>query len=61
MRIFTAIEKVAENPATADLDIRALQSRDGYRLRVGEWRVIYSQDGVVLAVERIAPRGKVYK
>ena len=61
MRILTAIEKVAENPATADLDIRALQGRDGYRLRVGDWRVIYSQDGVVLAVERIAPRGKVYK
>ena len=60
-RILTAIEKVAENPATADLDIRALQGRDGYRLRVGDWRVIYSQDGVVLAVERIAPRGKVYK
>ena len=60
-RILTAIEKVAENPATADLDIRALRGRDGYRLRIGDWRVIYSQDGVVLAVERIAPRGKVYK
>ena len=60
-RILTTIEKVAENPARADLDIRALQGRDGYRLRVGDWRVIYSQDGVVLAVERIAPRGKVYK
>jgi len=60
-RILTAIEKLADNPARTDLDVKALQGRDGYRLRVGDWRVIYSQDGLVLAIEKIAPRGKVYK
>jgi mRNA interferase RelE/StbE len=29
------------------------------RLRIGDWRVIY-EDGIVLAVERIAPRGSAY-
>ena len=60
-RILLAIEKLAANPASSDLDVKALQGRDGYRLRVGDWRVIYSQDGIVLAIEKIAPRGTVYK
>ena len=60
-RILTAIEKLADNPARADLDIKTLKGRDGCRLRVGDWRVIYSQDGIVLAIEKIAPRGKAYK
>lgn len=60
-RVLTAIEKLADNPASTDLDVKALQGRDGYRLRVGDWRVIYSQDGLVLAIEKIAPRGKAYK
>ena len=60
-RILAAIEKLADNPARADLDTRVLQGRSGYRLRVGGWRVIYNRDGIVLAIERIAPRGKAYK
>jgi len=43
-----------------DLDIRKLHDRPGFRLRIGEWRVIYSIDGVILAIERIAPRGAIY-
>ena len=33
-----------------------------YRLRVGDWRVLYSfVDSDTIAVEKIAPRGQVYK
>ena len=60
-RILDALEKVAENPGRRDLDIRKLEGRDGYRLRVGDWRVLYTIGGLVLAVERIGPRGDVYK
>mgnify|MGYP001806176574 CR=1 FL=1 len=60
-RILSSIEKLAENPASPDLDVKALQGRNGYRLRVGDWRVIYSQDGIVLAIEKVAPRGTIYK
>ena len=59
-RIQTAIEKLADNPARGDLDVKAMRGRDGYRLRVGDWRVIYSHDGLVLAIEKIAPRGGAY-
>ena len=60
-RILTAIEKLADTPARTDLDVKALQDQDGYRLRVGDWRVIYSQYGLVLAIEKIAPRDKAYR
>ena len=60
-RILSAIEKLAEDPKRSDLDIKKLAGRDGYRLRVGDWRVIYTEDGLILAVLRIAPRGDVYK
>jgi len=59
--ILSGIEKLAENPARLDLDIKKLLGRDGYRLRVGQWRVIYSEDGVILDIVRIGPRGDVYK
>ena len=60
-RILTAIGKLAANPTRGDLDVKALRGRGGYRLRVGDWRVIYSHDGFVLAIEKIAPRGKAYQ
>lgn len=46
---------------TKGLDIKALEGRNGFRLRHGDWRVIYTEDGHVLRVERVAPRGRVYK
>ena len=60
-RILAAIEKLAHAPARPDLNVIALQGRHGYRLRVGDWRVIYSQNGIILAIEKIAPRGKAYE
>lgn len=60
-RIVDAMELIAEDPDRRDLDIKSLQGRDGYRLRIGDWRVIYDIDGYVIDVERIGPRGDVYK
>ena len=60
-RIWDAIGKLAEDPDRTDLDIKKLVGREGFRLRVGDWRVIYTKDGQILAIERIAPRGGVYK
>lgn len=42
-------------------DVKKLQDRDGYRLRVGDYRIIFDIDGKVLAVEKIDNRGQVYK
>ncbi len=42
-------------------DIKKLQGRSGYRLRVGNYRVIFDKNGYVLYIERIDNRGQVYK
>ncbi|WP_349543147.1 type II toxin-antitoxin system RelE/ParE family toxin [Bradyrhizobium sp. ARR65] len=34
---------------------------DEYRLRVGDWRVIFTQDGVILSVLKVAPRSSAYE
>lgn len=56
-RIKTAIEGIPVG------DIKPLKGSVGsYRLRVGDWRIIFSYlDKEVVLIEKIAPRGEVYK
>ncbi|MDK9721349.1 MAG: type II toxin-antitoxin system RelE/ParE family toxin [Rhodospirillales bacterium] len=56
------VERLAGNPYAPNNNVKALKGRPGYRLRVGDWRVIYELQGSVLVVEvlAIAPRGSVY-
>ena len=44
-------------------DIKPLQGAAGsYRLRAGDWRIIFSYpDADTVLIEKIAPRGQVYK
>lgn len=42
-------------------DVRKLQGRNGYRLRIGDYRVIFDRSGNVLYIERINNRGQIYK
>ncbi|HET8729230.1 MAG TPA: type II toxin-antitoxin system RelE/ParE family toxin [Alphaproteobacteria bacterium] len=60
--IRSRIEAVAADPHAQNNNLKKLIGRPGYRLRVGDWRVIYDLDDVVrvLGVERIAPRGGAY-
>ena len=54
-RIRSAIHKL---PAG---DVKKLQGRNGYRLRVGDYRVIFDNDGKIIYIERINNRGQIYK
>lgn len=58
-RIRSKIEAYATDPASQANNVKALQGRSGIRLRVGDWRVIM-EDGVVLAVLDVGPRGGIY-
>src|SRR5580693_158068 len=40
-RIVAKIREVAAKPYAPNNNLTKLQGRDGYRLRVGDWRVIY--------------------
>jgi mRNA interferase RelE/StbE len=60
-RIIAKIEQYAQEPETQANNVTALKGQEGIRLRVGDWRVIMNDDGVVLAVLEIGPRGSVYE
>ena len=62
-RIRRELDELAENPDRRDLDVNALRGRRGFRLRVGEMRVIFERDddASIIDVLRIAPRGQAYR
>ena len=61
IRIRERIDALARNPFAPEHDVVRLKGRPGYRLRVGDWRVIYDIDGDNLRVRVIAPRGGAYR
>ncbi|TCP61437.1 mRNA interferase RelE/StbE [Rhodovulum bhavnagarense] len=58
--IRSKIEAYARDPASQSNNVRPLKGREGVRLRVGDWRVIMDDQGNVLAVLDIGPRGGFY-
>ena len=62
VRITRAIEAFAE---TGRGDVKRLTNADGaYRLRVGEWRVLFRlvhTDIQVMLIQAVLPRGEAYK
>lgn len=49
-RILAKIEAYAEDPASQAANVRTLKGRNRLRLRVGDYRVIFSVDGDVIEV-----------
>lgn len=55
-RLKNAIEKIPSG------DIKKLRgAENGYRLRVGDLRVLFSAEDEVIYIENIKPRGQAYK
>lgn len=42
-------------------DIKKLQGTDGYRLRVGDYRVLFDVHGIIIDIINIGNRGQIYK
>jgi mRNA interferase RelE/StbE len=61
-RIMAKIKEVAADPYAPNNNLKKLQGRDGYRLRIGDWRVIYElhDDRLVMLVLEAGPRGGIY-
>jgi mRNA interferase RelE/StbE len=57
------LDIIAANPFANHPNAKKLQGREGYRLRVGDWRVIYKiqNEHLSIIVLKVASRGKVYK
>jgi len=61
-RIVGKIKEVAADPYGKHNNVSKLQGREGYRLRIGDWRVIYElhDDCLELWVLEVGVRGGVY-
>lgn len=59
-RIFHALDRLANADGT--LDVRRLTGREEYRLRVGDWRVLFERDPKArsITIVRVLPRGRAY-
>ena len=63
-RITARMEQIALDPFANDKNISSMQGmKDYYRLRSGNWRVIYKVEKLILriAVVKIARRGEAYR
>jgi mRNA interferase RelE/StbE len=61
--IRTKMDQIASNPYGKHNNVTKLQNRPGYRLRVGDWRVIYEvqDENLVVLVLNLGQRGGIYK
>lgn len=62
-RLLGALDVLAQSPYANHLDTKRLQGRDGFRLRIGDWRVLYDveDDRLIVLVLQIGSRGDIYK
>ena len=60
-RILGKIELLLAQPDALSRNVTKLVDEPGYRLRVGNWRVIFDRQGDMLVIWEIAPRGSAYR
>jgi mRNA interferase RelE/StbE len=59
-KIRAKIEQYAQDPASLSNNVKRLKGREGLRLRIGDWRVIFNESRETIDVLVIGPRGSVY-
>lgn len=62
LRIRVRLSELVRDPYNAP-NVKKLTDHPGFRLRVGDWRVVYllDQERIVIQVIRIAQRVEVYR
>ena len=59
-RIRAKVGEYATSPASQANNVKKLRGMPGYRLRVGDWRVVFDEDDAVIDVVNVGPRGSIY-
>ena len=60
-RIRRKIEQYATDPANLANNVITMSGSPFIRLRVGDWRVVMNDQGAVLEVVKVGPRGGIYE
>ncbi|WP_342447354.1 type II toxin-antitoxin system RelE/ParE family toxin [Methylobacterium platani] len=55
------LDQVARDPTSLANNIRAMKGIPGYRLRVGDWRALFTSEDAAIIVHDVGPRGSVYE
>jgi mRNA interferase RelE/StbE len=61
--IHEKLDQIAADPFASHHNVTKLHNREGFRLGVGDWRVIYDlqKDKLVIMMLRVATRSEVYR
>jgi mRNA interferase RelE/StbE len=62
-KIAEQIHTLGKDPNDERLDIKPMKGSPAFRLRVGDWRVIFSKNLQlkIIGIEKMGARGDVYK
>lgn len=62
-RIQSKLDTIAINPFAEHRNVKRLSGNHQYRLRVGDWRVLYEieNEQLIIFVVKVASRGGAYK
>ena len=55
------LDQLALEPASLANQIKRLRGLDALRLRVADYRVIFTDDGLVLEILKVGSRGDIYR
>jgi mRNA interferase RelE/StbE len=59
-RVMAKLDQFAADPSALANQVKRLQGMDALRLRVGAYRVIFTDDGMVLLVLKVGHRRDIY-
>jgi mRNA interferase RelE/StbE len=60
-RLIAKIEAYAADPAAQANNLKALVGSTAFRLRVGDYRIVFEESATEIIVTKIGPRGSVYE
>lgn len=63
INIVEHIHRLSLDPRSGELDIKKMRGVSLYRLRVGQWRILFDCDDKlkIISIEKLGARGDVYK
>ncbi|SFV03733.1 mRNA interferase RelE/StbE [Methylobacterium sp. 174MFSha1.1] len=53
-------DQLARDPASLGNNVKAMRGVPGYRLRVGDWRALFTSEDERIIVHDVGPRGSIY-